>query len=148
MWVFSHKSNWRFLHCLAYIRREFAFDLHCSEVYRDIVQNKSAANYWARRAAGSVINVHVCYELHCPAFHSSPISPSMSLSPLSAGRRGVTWCAEEDQWHAGGDSKEDGQPIQTRQHLHHWRKAPGWAQLCYQQVRWLYILMFDLVSIL
>lgn len=58
----------------------------------------------------------------------------MCVSPFSDGRCGVTWCAEEDQWHAWDYSEEDGQPVQTRQHLHHRRTAPGWAQLCNQQV--------------
>lgn len=118
--------------------------LECIET---VVQNnntaKSTTVWWARRAAGFVINVHsvlqVCFVPHCPAFHSSPVSP------LSAGRRGVTWCAEEDKWHAGGYSEEDGQSVQTWQHLHHRRTAPGWAQLCYQQVSWLFSSFYSFI---
>lgn len=91
-------------------------------------------------AAGTVMNVHavlqVCYLLCTPAARSSsPVSSATSLPSLSNGRRGVTWRAAEDQWHAGGDPKENGQPVQTRQHLHHRRvAAPGRTQLCHQQV--------------
>lgn len=134
--------------CIVWNSAEGNFLLICIAVKRQLSktrpQPKSTTVYWARRAAGFVINEHAVVQvwcvLHCPAFHSSPVSFSMCVPPLSAGRRGVTWCAEEDKWHAGGDSEEDGQPVQTWQHLHHWRTAPGWAQLCHQQVRWVFFL--------
>lgn len=97
-------------------------------------------NVKPEEAAGTVMNVHavlqVCYLLCTPAARSSsPVSSATSLPSLSNGRRGVTWRAAEDQWHAGGDPEENGQPVQTRQHLHHRRiAAPGRTQLCHQQV--------------
>lgn len=137
--VFSHKFNQGLLRCLAHRRRVYLLYIYTAvKCTATVVQNTTTA----RRGVGFMINVHavlrVWYVFHCPAFHSSPVSPYMSVSPFSAGRRGVTWCAEEDQWHAGGDSEEDGQPVQTRQHLRHRGTAPGWAQLCYQQVRWVF----------
>lgn len=77
----------------------------------------------------------ICSPLR-PLVHH-PLSPLPRLSlPLSNGRRGVTRRAAEDQRHAGGDPEENGQPVQTGQHLHHWRvAAPGRTQLRHQQVR-------------
>lgn len=67
--------------------------------------------------------------LPAQASHLPPVVSSTSVSPRSAGRCGVTRRAEEDQRHVGGDSEEDGHPVQTGQQLQHRRKTPGWAQL-------------------
>lgn len=133
--------------CLAHSRKEFASDLHCSEEYRDSCPKQEHSQNQLQyvkpeklQALWLMCMLFYKFVLHCPATHSSsPVSPSMSVPPLSAGRRGVTRRAEEDQWHAGGDSEENGQLVQTRQHLHHRRTAPGWAQLCYKQVHWFFL---------
>lgn len=122
-------------------------DLLWSEVHRascpreEEQSQNQLLNVKAEEAAGTVMNVHavlqVCYLLCTPAARSSsPVSSATSLPSLSNGRRGVTRRAAEDQRHAGGDPEENGQPVQTRQHLHHRRiAAPGRTQLCHQQVR-------------
>ena len=109
--------------CIVWLQREEDLLFIYAAVQRQLSKSKSppksTAAFWAQKSCRLCgYCTHCSTRLSCTPLSSfsftSCLLPSMSVSPLSAGGCGVTWCAEEDQWHAGGDSEENGQPVQTR----------------------------------